>query len=167
MYGRWWIAGCFAALSLLATDSALAQSAKKVVGKKPVAAKNPEAVPGNYRQLIARHIAQHPQRARLLNAQISPPGLWESPLGLGTVAPIACARLTIRGTFSPTTFSIGYRFKDGQISQTFNPEFNNPAAGGIFAAMALNSVTCGKLTYRPFPELMAALKSRPKAKSER
>lgn len=168
MYCRSMIAVLFFAVTAvfalgLPTDAA-AQGGEKA---KQRAVKDPHAVPANYRQLVARHIAQLPQRAPVLRAQISPPGLWESPLGLGTVAPIACARLTIQGSFSPTTFSLAFRFKDGQISQMFNPEFNNPAAGGIFAAMALNSVTCGKLSYRPFPELTSALKSRPKAKSER
>ena len=158
---RWMIAALFlivpAGFALgLSTDAAAQGSGKA----KQRAVKDPYAVPTNYRQLVARHIAQNPPRARLLNSQISPPGIWEAPLGIGSPAPIVCAKLTIESTFSPTTFSIGYRFKDGQIQDTFYPQANNPAAGGIFASMMLNSVTCGKLSYRPFPELTSALKAK-------
>lgn len=152
---------------LLAMPVGLTSAAAQNKGKKPPAAKTADAVPGIYRQLIARHIAQNPPRARLLKAEISRPGLWESPFGIVAAAPIACARLTVEGTFSPTTYAIGYRFRDGQILETFNPQYNNPAAGGPFAGMLLNSLTCGKLTYRPFPELGSALRSRPKRKADR
>ena len=152
-----WLLAAAAAITLGAPMDAVAQASEK---KKQRVVRDLYAVPANYRQLVARHIAQNPPRARLLNSQISPPGVWEAPLGIGSPAPIVCARLTIESTFSPTTYSIGYRFKDGQIQDTFNPQANNPAAGGLFASMMLNSVTCGKLSYRPFPELKSVLRAK-------
>ena len=137
------------------SSGAIAQTSEK----KQRVVKDTDAVPGNYRQVIARYIAQNPPRAKLLNAQISRPGIWESPLGLGS-APIACARLTIESTFSPTTYSIGFRFRNGSIIEAFNPQYNNPAAGGLFTAMLKNSITCGKLVYGPFPEVKPALRSK-------
>ncbi len=165
MYSRFTFTACFVAvacaIALAGPGDAVAQTGEKTSEKKKQrVVKDPYAVPGNYRQLVARHIAQNPPRARLLNSQISPPGVWEAPLGIGSPAPIVCARLTIESTFSPTTYSIGFRFKDGQIQDTFNPQAINPAAGGIFASMMLNSVTCGKLSYRPFPELKQTLQSK-------
>ena len=129
------------------TKSAIAQTSEK----KSRVVKGPDAVPGNYRLVVARWLAENPSRARVLKAQISRPGVWESPLGLGS-APIACARLTVESTLSPVTYGIGFRFKNGQIIEAFNPEYNNPAAGGLFGAALKNSVTCGKLAYGPFPE---------------
>jgi hypothetical protein len=145
-----------AAPALIAgTNSAVAQTGEK----KARAAKGPDAVPANYRLVIARWLAENPSRAKVLQAQISRPGVWEGPLGFGS-APIACARLTVESTLSPVTYGIGFRFKDGKIIEAFNPEYNNPAAGGFFGAALKNSVTCGKLAYGPFPEFRQA--ARPK-----
>lgn len=145
-----------AAASLASIFGAAGVSAQDA-GKKQRVVKETNAVPGNYRQLIARNIAAHPSSAKILKAQISPPGVWIGPFGLGSPTPFACARLTVQGSFSEFTYSMGYLFKNGQIVEAFNPE----AAGGLVAGMTKNAYTCGKLKYGPFPELAKA----PRAKS--
>ena len=136
--------------------SAIAQTREE----RARAVKGPDAVPGNYRQVIARYFAANPPRYKLLNALISPPGMWNSPLGASWSAPIACARLTVETTYSPSTYTVGFRFKNGTIIEAFDPQYNNPAAGGLFAAALKNSVTCGPLTYRSYPELKQALRTK-------
>ena len=110
-------------------------------------------VPPNYRQLVARNIAASTDLSKLLKAEISQPGEWVGPFGLGRSRPIACAVLTVQGPFIQQTYALGFIFQDGQIAEVFNPSASNPAAGGAFAAALKNSVTCGKLSYSPFPEL--------------
>jgi hypothetical protein len=109
------------------------------------------AVPSNYRQLVARHIATNVDHGKVLAAEISRPGMWEE-LWSGP-RPIVCARWRVQGPIIEQTHTLGFMFADGKIAETFNPQYSNPAAGGIFAAALLNSVTCGKLSYSPFPEL--------------
>lgn len=118
-------------------------------GQKPYAN---QAVPANYKELIALDLARSP--SKLIKAEISLPGLWEDPLGLSGARPIACARLTIDGAIIEQTYRLGYIFENGQIADKFDPSPNNPAAGGAFAGALRDSVTCGKLTYAAFPELI-------------
>lgn len=158
MRSHWRFAALFAVIvsAMPMAPSAIAQTRED----RARAVKGPDAVPGNYRQVIARHFAANPPRYKLLNALISPPGMWNSPLGASWSAPIACARLTVETSYSPSTYTVGFRFRNGQIIEAFDPEYNNPAAGGLFTAMLKNSVTCGPLTYRPYPELKQTLRTK-------
>ncbi len=110
-----------------------------------------QAVPPNYRQLVARHVAENTDLSKVLNAEISRPGVWEGPLGLGRM-PIACARLTLDGSWSPQTHSIGFTFENGQIADVFYPDKFDPVSGYVGTAIK-KSVTCGKLTYCAFTEI--------------
>jgi len=133
----------------MAPSNAIAQTGEK----KARAAKGPDAVPGNHRQLITRYFASKDGGgAKVLSAQISRPGLWQSPLGLGAPAPIVCVKWTVQGSFGPGDTLLIFRFHNGQIYEALNPESVRYAAG-VFGVMALKSVTCDKLAYGPFPEL--------------
>lgn len=133
----------------MASSSAIAQTGEK----KARAAKGPDAVPGNYRQLITRYFASKDGGgAKVLSAQISRPGIWQSPLGLAAPAPIVCVKWTVQGSFGPGGVLLIFRFHNGQIYEALNPESVRYAAG-VFGVMALKSVTCDKLAYGPFPEL--------------
>jgi len=110
-------------------------------------------VPPNYRQLLAANLSEKTDFSKFIKAEISPPGVWESPLNASASRPIACARVTVEGTFGPHTYALGYLFLNGKIEDVFSPDAVNPALGGAFAAALKNSVTCGKLSYGPFPEL--------------
>ena len=116
-------------------------------------------VPPNYRLLVAGHVASKWDRRKILKAEISAPGDWEGPFGLGSPRPIACVKLTIQGPLIQQIVAMGFTFENGQIAEVFNPDEINPAAGGAFAAAMKNAVTCGKLVYSSFPELV---KSRPR-----
>ena len=91
--------------------------------------------------------------AKLVSAEISSPGEWEGPFGLGGKRPIVCARLTIEGPIIRQTYNLGYTFQNGEIAEVFDPDSVNPAAGGAFGAALKSAATCGKLSYSPFPEL--------------
>jgi hypothetical protein len=113
------------------------------------------AVPPNYRLLIARHVAANwGDMSKILKAEISPPGEWVGPFGLGGPRPIACVRLTVQGPLIQQTHEMGFTFENAQIAEVFSPDEINPAAGGAFGAALKNAVTCGKLAYSPFPELV-------------
>ena len=112
------------------------------------------AVPANYRQLLARNFAAKTDLSKLRKAEISQPGVWVGPFGLGKPTPIACAVLTIQGPLIQQTYAVGFTFQNGQIADVFSPDASNPAAGGAFAGAMKNAATCGKLSYTPFPELM-------------
>ena len=111
-------------------------------------------VPSNYRQLVARYIAANVSRGQVLKAEISQPGVWaerwDGP------HPIACVRWRAQGPLIQQNFALGFIFRNGQIVEAFNPEYANPAAGGYLGAALLNAVTCGKLAYSPFPEMMSS-----------
>jgi len=133
----------------MAPSSAIAQTREE----RARAVKGPDAVPSNYRQVITRYFASKGGGgAKVLSAQISRPGLWESPLGLTAPAPIVCVKWTVQGSFGPNGASLIFRFQDGRIYEALNPESVRYAAG-VFGVMALKSVTCDKLAYGPFPEL--------------
>jgi hypothetical protein len=121
---------------------------------KPGAVKAATAVPPNYRQLMARYIAANVDRGKVLKAEISRPGVWESPIGLFEPKPIACARWTAQGAIIQQTYVLAFTFENGKIAEAFDPGYINPAAGGAFAAAIKQAATCGKLSYSPFPELM-------------
>src|SRR5262245_56829240 len=108
------------------------------------------AVPSSYRQLVARYLGPKIE-GKLLSAEISRPGVWEG-IGPGS-RPIVSARWKVQGEFIQQTHTLLFLFADGQIAETMNPEYGNPAAGGAFAAALLNSVTCGKVFYVSFPDL--------------
>jgi hypothetical protein len=80
--------------------------------------------------------------------------VWVGPLGLGSPRPIACARYRFQGWLIEQTVELGFIFENGRLSDVFNPNPNNPALGGAFAGALTYAVTCGKLTYGPFPELV-------------
>jgi hypothetical protein len=111
-------------------------------------------VPSNYRLLIARHVAANWDMSKILKAEISSPGEWVVPFGLGSPRPIACVKLTVQGPLIQQTHVMGFTFESAQIAEAFNPDEINPAAGGAFAAAVKNEATCGKLAYSPFPELV-------------
>ncbi len=112
------------------------------------------AVPGNYREIIARNIRAKAGHDRIITAKISPPSLWVGPMGLGGSRPIACVRWKVQGTLGETEYDTGYTFADGHIDEVFG--FNPLTTGGLVAAAAKHAYTCGKLTYGPFPEAMKA-----------
>jgi hypothetical protein len=113
-----------------------------------------QGVPANYRQLVARNIsARKMDLVKLVCAEISSPGEWQGPFGLGGKRPIVCARLTIDGPIIRQTYNLGYTFQNGEIAEVFDPDSVNPAAGGAFGAALKSAATCGKLSYSPFPEL--------------
>lgn len=114
------------------------------------------AVPSNYRLLVAGYLASKWDKRKILKAEISRPGDWVGPFGLGGPRPIACVQLTIQGPLIQQTLAMGFTFENGQIAEVFNPDEINPAAGGAFAAAVKNAATCGKLAYSPFPELVKA-----------
>ncbi len=120
-------------------------------GNSPKVAQTNYAVPANYRQLLANYVAKGTDMSKVLKAEISPPGAWEDPI-FGGSRPIACTRITIRGSIIDQTYSTGFMFEKGQIAEAFDPAGHNPAAGGAFAGAVKNAVTCGKLTYGAFPE---------------
>lgn len=121
---------------------------------KPGAAKTTTSVPPGYRQLIARYIQTKVDTGKVLKAEISRPGLWESPIGIFEPKSIACARWEAQGAIIQQTYVLAFTFENGQISDTFDPRYINPAAGGAFGAALKHAATCGKLSYSPFPELM-------------
>jgi len=111
-------------------------------------------VPSNYRQLVAHYIAANVDRGKVLKAEISRPGVWDRADFVGGPRPIACARWTAQGPIIQQTYSVGFMFENGKISESFYPENINPGAGGAFGALLKNAATCGNLAYVPFPELM-------------
>lgn len=111
------------------------------------------SVPHNYRQLVAHNLKTGQGYDKIVSAQISPPGVWVDPFGMGWDKPIACAQITTQGSFGPQTHYAGYAFKNGAIAETFYPESISAAAGNMLAAAAMTAATCGKLTYSSFPEL--------------
>lgn len=143
---------CVVAASLLSLGGCATTDAAGV--DKSGANTTTAAVPSNYRSMVARYIAAKVDRGKVLQAEISRPGLWEGPLGLGGVRPIVCAKWKAQGSLIQQNYSLGFTFKDGQIAEAFDPETINPAAGGAFAAAMKNAATCGKLSYSPFPELV-------------
>ena len=110
-------------------------------------------VPPNYRQMIVRHLTANRDMSKILKAEISAPGEWVGPFGLGSPRPIVCVQLTVQGPLIQQTYAMGFTFENAKIAEVFNPDEINPAAGGAFAAAVKNAATCGKLTYSPFPEL--------------
>jgi hypothetical protein len=114
------------------------------------------AVPSNYRQLVARYFAANVHHGKMLNAEISHPGVWSS--WIGGSRPIVCIKWRARGEFIDQNYSLGFKFENGKIAEAFNPEYANPGAGGYLGAAMLNAATCGKLSYAPFPEIMRSTK---------
>jgi hypothetical protein len=112
------------------------------------------AVPANYRVVIARNVRAKVPPGSIVQAEISPPGLWIGPMGLGTPRPIACVKWRSKGQFGEEEHNIGYTFSEGHIDEVIG--FNPLTSGGLVAAAAKHAYTCGKLTYGPFPEVMQA-----------
>ena len=106
------------------------------------AASQERAVPANYKLLIAKHI-RATEKNPILSAQVSRPSQAWMGLINGGNRPIACARWTFKGSLIDQTQVAGYFFENGKISEAFYPSYY----GG---AMLL---TCGNVTYVPFPEL--------------
>ncbi len=85
-----WVVAVACALALTGPADVAAQTSAK---KKQRVVKSADAVPSNYRALITRYFASKDGvGAKALSAQISRPGTWESPLGLGAAAPIVCVK---------------------------------------------------------------------------
>lgn len=112
------------------------------------------AVPSNYRQLVARYFAANIQTGKMLKAQVSRPGVWESPLGLTSSRPIVCAKWVAQGPVIQQSYSLAFTFENGKIAEAFDPGYINPGAGGAFGAALKTAATCGKLSYGPFQEIM-------------
>ena len=110
------------------------------------------AVPPDYRQILARNVLAKTHPKKILSAEISPPGLWVGPLGLGGPRPIACVKWTVEGQYGPQSHNIGYTFSQGHIDEILG--FDPMTSGGLVPAMAKHAYTCGKLSYGPFPEVM-------------
>jgi hypothetical protein len=110
------------------------------------------AVPADYRQILARNVLAKVHPKKILNAQISPPGLWVGPLGLGGPRPTACVKWTAEGQYGQESHNIGYTFSQGHIDEILG--FDPMSSGGLVPAMAKHAYTCGKLSYGPFPEVM-------------
>jgi hypothetical protein len=130
-----------AALSNSWSQSAVAQAAGST------------AVPANYRQVVARHLAPSLKKwGRLRNARISRPGEGWMGIFNGGNRPIVCATVTAQGTLIEQTYTVGFTFKGSRIEDVFYPGGYNPMVGAVGAALQ-NALTCDKLTYGPFPEL--------------
>ena len=127
-------------------------------GKKQTGgSKAATAVPGNYRQLVARHIAANTS-TKLVKAEISQPGEVWMGLIQGGNRPIVCANLTIQGPVIQQSYTLGFTFESGRIADVFYPGGYNPAIGAVGAAVQ-QGLTYGQLSYGPFPEV---LRSRPR-----
>jgi hypothetical protein len=118
------------------------------------------AVPSNYRQQIAAHIRARFDRRKVLKAEISRPGVWEGPWGLGGSRPFACAKWLFQGPWIQQNMALAFTFENGKIAETFDPGYVNPGAGGAFGAALKTSATCGKasLAYSRFPEIVGGKK---------
>jgi hypothetical protein len=126
---------------------------------QPVAAQSAKAgstaIPANYRQLVARHIAPNLKNwGKLRKALISRPGEGWMGIIQGN-RPIACATIRAQGQFIEQTYTVGFTFRGGRIDDVFYPGGYNPMIGAVGAALQ-EALTCGKLTYGPFPELGGA-----------
>jgi hypothetical protein len=116
---------------------------------------NAFAVPPNYRKVVARYFVANVQTGKTLKAQISRPGVWSARSSLvGGPRPIVCVLWRAQGPIIEQDHALGFMFENGKVSETFNPQYANPAAGGYLGAALLNAATCGKLSYRPFREIM-------------
>jgi hypothetical protein len=105
--------------------------------------------------MVLHYITANADRGKVLKAEISQPGVWEGPLGMGQARPIVCATWTAQGPLIQQSYSLGFMFQNGQISEAFNPREINPATG-VIAAAGKDAFTCGKLSYSPFPELVSS-----------
>lgn len=112
------------------------------------------AVPPDYRAIIARNVRAKTPPNSIVSAEISAPGVWVGPMGIGPHRPIACVKWRQKSEYGTMDQSLGYMFAEGQIDETF--DFNPFKNGGLVPAMVKHAYTCGSLTYGPFPELMAA-----------
>jgi hypothetical protein len=110
------------------------------------------AVPADYRTLIARNVRAKSPPNSIVRAEISAPGLWASPLGIGAPRPIACVKWWRNTSLGDAEHTLGYMFAEGHIDEVF--DFSPYKNGGLIPAMAKHAYTCGSLTYGPFPELM-------------
>jgi hypothetical protein len=132
----WMLAGC------AGTDGAGVQTSV-------IRASN--AVPSDYRAIIARNVRAKVPPNSVVQAEISAPGLWVGPMGLGPQRPIACVKWQQKSEYGTSEQSLGYMFAEGLIDETF--DFNPFKNGGLVPAMAKHAYTCGSLKYGPFPEL--------------
>lgn len=110
------------------------------------------AVPADYRAIIARNVRAKVPPNSIIAAEISAPGLWIGPLGIGPQRPIACVKWQQKTEYGTSEQSLGYMFAEGQIDETF--DFNPFKNGGLVPAMAKHAYTCGSLKYAPFPEVV-------------
>jgi hypothetical protein len=117
------------------------------------AGKTATAVPANYRQLVARKVAQRMVLRKVLKAEISLPGEGWMGLTRGGTRPIVCAKLIIQGPVIQQTIVAGFTFRNGEIEEMFHPGIYNPVQGAIAAALE-SALTCDKLSYSAFPELL-------------
>jgi len=122
-------------------------------GAKIAGTKTTTAIPANYRQLVARHIAASRDLKTVLKAEISRPG--EGWVGIfdGGNRPIACASVTFQGPLIQQGYTVAFLFENGQIAKVFYPGGYNPAIGAVGAALQ-EGLSCGQLSYVPFPEIV-------------
>ena len=165
---RWmiaaWLGAAAGVLALVGSDNAAAQTNEKksaIEKKKQRVAKAANAVPGNHRQLITRYFAaKGGAGGNVLSAHISRPGIWESPLGITAPAPIVCVKWAVPGTFGRHEETLIFRFHEGQIYEALNPETVKYGAG-LVGVMLLKSVTCDKLAYGPYSEIVKRQRPKP------
>ena len=131
-------------------------STKGAANDKPSATTGRQAVPPDYRELIARALLEKTDLQKIRHAKITRPGLsYEG----GVKRPVACARLTIQHTKGERELHTGFTFQDGQIDEVFNPDFMNPMVGAARAAVArYGQHSCESHSYVPFPELLTSTK---------
>jgi hypothetical protein len=104
--------------------------------------------------LIAQYVEANWDTRKILKAEISLPGEWIGPFGLGSPRAIACVKVTTEGPLIRQTYAMGFTFENEDIAEVVSPDAMKLAAGGAFAAAVKSAATCGQLTYSPFPELV-------------
>lgn len=128
-------------------------AAGDAAGEKGQGVPKAYVAPANYRQVVAHHFLASIKTGKMLKAEISRPGEW--PRLDGSRA-IVCVNWRAQGPLIEQNYTLGFMFENGKVSETFNPDYINPGAGGALGAAILNASTCGKLTYDAFPEIMKA-----------
>jgi hypothetical protein len=137
---------CLAVMGCASTDAS--------VTTESVVNKGANAVPPNFRKLVASQIVSTRDPKTIIDAKISQPGVgFIGTLYMGSNRPIVCARVTFQGPLIQQTYVAGYTFTNGQIEEVFYPGGYNPVSGALGAALQ-SAMSCDKLTYAAFPEIV-------------
>ena len=131
---------------------AVVVSTEVAADEKARATTGPQAVPPDYREIIARSILTKTDRDKIRRAEISRPALSFGREALRR--PVACVRLIIQGTKGERELNAGFTFEVGQIDEVFNPDETDPKVGVADAAVIKYGYKCDSLSYYPFPELL-------------